>query len=418
VLFSLCIPTRNRASHLREAILATDAWAGAGIAFEVVVCDNHSSDETPHLLRTLAVHRPHLRAVRQRQPVSHAANKAAALRAGRGEWCVYLADDDSHDPTVLLTLLERLRGQKELAACYTPATPWDAAAGKPLGNYWQVPEAATFSRRAPLELLNHVLTHRIYPEVGLWRRAVLDAAPLLAAGAYYAHFWLFQLLRHGDIQIEPLSFYREHLITAPHLPPRATTVHGTIGLGYADGLRAGLEAALHDLLQAQGQWPLPQALRGEIQEAILTLVSERLMVLRNQLIGQTQWQEAWLLEKRIRLWHPPGALGTQSQGGLPSRDGLLILALLDAVAERASATPGVTRVCYVGRFDQDALRALGERYPALSLERAGACPEPAPGDPETLWALPGARPPGATHHLDTQVVASHLAGWDVAINLI
>lgn len=94
---SVVIPTRNRASRLREAIASVRRQTLAPL--EIIVVDDASSDDTPALLQALAA--PDLRVIRNgaRSGASRARNLGIA--AARGGLLAFLDDDDRWRPEKL-----------------------------------------------------------------------------------------------------------------------------------------------------------------------------------------------------------------------------------------------------------------------------------------------------------------------------
>lgn len=95
---SICIPTYNSARFLGAAV--ESALAQDYDDFEVVVCDNASTDETPELVRNYADN-PHLRTVRYETPVGQAANWNRCLDLARGDYVVLLHADDLLKPAFI-----------------------------------------------------------------------------------------------------------------------------------------------------------------------------------------------------------------------------------------------------------------------------------------------------------------------------
>ena len=99
-LVSVGLPTFNRASALRravESVLGQD-WPG----LELVICDNASTDGTATMCAQLAEADARVRYFRQRHNLGPAANFATALEQSRGEYFMWLGDDDwLPDPTYL-----------------------------------------------------------------------------------------------------------------------------------------------------------------------------------------------------------------------------------------------------------------------------------------------------------------------------
>lgn len=96
-LVSIGIPTYNRAEGLERALRS--ALAQDYGAVEIVVSDDASTDATESLMLPLAGQERRLRYVRQQRNLGHARNFQALLDAARGEYFMWLSDDDWIDPT-------------------------------------------------------------------------------------------------------------------------------------------------------------------------------------------------------------------------------------------------------------------------------------------------------------------------------
>src|SRR5262249_43005086 len=79
-------------------------------AFELVIVDDGSTDETPAVLRQLASVHPELRWLSLRSNVGQSAATAAGFRAARGEWVATLDADLQNDPADLALLWAALPG--------------------------------------------------------------------------------------------------------------------------------------------------------------------------------------------------------------------------------------------------------------------------------------------------------------------
>ena len=89
-LVTIAIPTFNRASWLKDCVLS--ALSQTYQRFEVVVSDNASTDETQEVLRQFTDRR--LRVVRQKVNIGLLPNWNACIAAARGEYIVFVPDDD------------------------------------------------------------------------------------------------------------------------------------------------------------------------------------------------------------------------------------------------------------------------------------------------------------------------------------
>jgi len=108
-LFSIVIPTRNRAHLLRYALQS--ALEQTFDDYEIVVSDNYSSDDTAEVVQELADSR--VRYVRTDRALPMPDSWEFALGKASGEWILYLCDDDAMVPN-LLRDIANLVGQHEI----------------------------------------------------------------------------------------------------------------------------------------------------------------------------------------------------------------------------------------------------------------------------------------------------------------
>lgn len=94
---SVCIPTRNRSHYLRRAISSVLDQTYRDI--EVVVVDNASTDDTPHVVGNLRDHR--LRYYRNDRNLGMTRNWNRCLELARGRYVALLCDDDRWLPDIL-----------------------------------------------------------------------------------------------------------------------------------------------------------------------------------------------------------------------------------------------------------------------------------------------------------------------------
>lgn len=95
--FSIVIPTRNRAAKLRHALRS--ALAQVFEDFEVIVSNNQSHDDTEQVV--LSQSHARLRYVKAPRSMSMVDHWEFALGQARGEWVLFLCDDDALMPGAL-----------------------------------------------------------------------------------------------------------------------------------------------------------------------------------------------------------------------------------------------------------------------------------------------------------------------------
>ncbi|MFN7562070.1 MAG: glycosyltransferase family 2 protein [Prosthecobacter sp.] len=91
-LISICLTTYNRSAGLRhavESVLSQDYPR-----FELIICDNASSDDTTSVARDLCAKDERVRYLRHPENMGSIANFMSGLPHCRGEYFMWLADDD------------------------------------------------------------------------------------------------------------------------------------------------------------------------------------------------------------------------------------------------------------------------------------------------------------------------------------
>jgi glycosyltransferase involved in cell wall biosynthesis len=109
-LISICIPSYNYGRYIGDAI--TSALNQSYSNFEVVVCDNGSTDETFDVLASFRED-PRVQIYINGETVSMAQNHNAAIAKAKGEYIVMLAADDILLPHHLTTLMTRMNDPRD-----------------------------------------------------------------------------------------------------------------------------------------------------------------------------------------------------------------------------------------------------------------------------------------------------------------
>lgn len=99
-LFSVVIPTRNRARLLRYALQS--ALDQVFDDYEIVVSDNCSHDDTAQVVKELST--PRVRYVRVNRPLPMPEHWEFAITQAQGEYIAFLCDDDAWSPWLLQTV--------------------------------------------------------------------------------------------------------------------------------------------------------------------------------------------------------------------------------------------------------------------------------------------------------------------------
>ncbi|WP_019877479.1 glycosyltransferase family 2 protein [Sporichthya polymorpha] len=157
-LFSVVIPTRERAETLRSTLqtcLAQDFDD-----YEIVVCDNHSSPATREVVDQ--ADSPRIRYLRTDRPLAMSANWEYALSETRGDYLTVVGDDDGLMPYALrelAILIERysrpsaVTWRRGIYTWPTMAVPEDA-------NYLHIPLGRTLREISGKEAIADVIAFR------------------------------------------------------------------------------------------------------------------------------------------------------------------------------------------------------------------------------------------------------------------
>ena len=98
-LVSICLPTYNRGSQLRENL---ETVLGQDYApLEIVISDNASTDDTEAVCRAAAAADPRIRYFRQPKNVGVHANHNFCIDEARGEFLCFLHDHDERDTGIV-----------------------------------------------------------------------------------------------------------------------------------------------------------------------------------------------------------------------------------------------------------------------------------------------------------------------------
>jgi len=205
---SIGMPVFNAARYLRQAL--DSALAQTFSDFEVVVCDNASTDGTDAICRDYAARDGRIRYHRNDVNLGAAANFCRVFELARGGYFRWLSADDLIAPTALHDCLLALEAQpRAVLACGRAA--FVGADGEALGPYL---ERQALEHDSPVDRFRAVTQqdpqcHAVY---GLMRSEVLRRTRLLGAFAGSDNTLLAELSLYGRfVEVDaPLFFRRIH----------------------------------------------------------------------------------------------------------------------------------------------------------------------------------------------------------------
>lgn len=157
-MFSVVIPTKERAETLRACLRTCLDQDFA--AYEVVVCDNHSSPATRDVVESFNSSR--VQYLRTERPLAMSANWERAVAAARGEYVTVLGDDDGLMPYALRELArlvqeyDRPRAIRWERGIYT----WPNIAVRQDANYLLLPISRGIRWRSSPDLIREVIAFK------------------------------------------------------------------------------------------------------------------------------------------------------------------------------------------------------------------------------------------------------------------
>ena len=208
-LVSICIPTHDDAPVVEDALRS--AMRQKYLPLEIVVVDNHSTDETWPTVQEIAANDRRVRVMRNPENIGMARNFNACIQAAAGEYVLILCADDALKEGCVALLSGALRGHPEavLAACGRTYTDPDLR---------PVRVRRSRSRKEvvdPADMLRECFAHgnRIgEPSAVMFRReAALRGFDSAYSQAIDLEMW-FHLLDQGAAVLLPeaLSLIRQH----------------------------------------------------------------------------------------------------------------------------------------------------------------------------------------------------------------
>ena len=174
---SIGLPVFNGENFIAEAIDSILAQTFAD--FELIICDNASSDATEAICRRYAAREPRIRYHRQPANLGACRNYDMTFEMSRGEYFKWAAHDDKLAPTFLETVVALLDADPGCVLAYTESLPIDEN-----GAEMQMRRAYVVGpvcdEDAPVERLHTRLIKqsRIDAVFGLIRREAMARTPL------------------------------------------------------------------------------------------------------------------------------------------------------------------------------------------------------------------------------------------------
>ena len=301
ILLSICVPTYNRQFMLeRNVSYHLEHFRRLGIAFELVLVDDGSTDDTAAYLESLA-DEPEVSAYRRASNAGFISNYAFAMRRARGRYAVFLGDDDLLIPERVADYLAIMQADPKLGMIQAPWMLVDTREGGAgeMGPFYRFPAPTRFAHGDFAGLLEFIFQYHVFPEFMIIRRDVL--ALTISSGTPFI-FWAFlfttRALDKADVLFLPEPFA---CVTAVSDDPRLQQGNNECMFQW-DTYRGGLEHLASQAWRMSG--PPGAEQRATLMQQVGQFMHTRQSVALRLLMGSRHWVEAYILYHRIAAYQP------------------------------------------------------------------------------------------------------------------
>jgi glycosyltransferase involved in cell wall biosynthesis len=301
-LLSICVPTYNRQFMLeRNIAFHLEQFRKSGIAFELVIVDDCSTDETAAYLQSLAAV-PEVNAFRRLKNSGFVSNYAFAMQRARGKYAIFLGDDDLLIPEKVLQYIRMMELDPNLGVIQAPWMLVERRGGtdRDMQPFYDIPAGGLRHRKGDMpSLLNMILDLHVFPEFMIIRRDVLsrsvsEPAPFI----FWAFLYTARALEQADILFVPEPFAR---VTAVSDDPRLQQGNKECMFEW-DKYRGGLEYLVS---KSQRLQPANPANSAELQGRLNHFMRVRQAVALRLHVAAHNWAEAYVLYHRMSVYGPP-----------------------------------------------------------------------------------------------------------------
>ena len=204
---SMALPVFNGERYLGQAL--DSVLAQRFDDFELIVCDNASTDRTPEICREYTARDKRLRYQRNARNLGVAGNFNLGFRMSRGKYFRWAAYDDLLAPQYLEECVARLDAQPSLAVCHSLSARIDAD-GTQIGMY--DPELELDACAAPRRFYSVLWAGAFPPIWGLLRSSMVRRTGLFGDFVGSDRNFLADLLLYGGLEYVPkcLFYIRVH----------------------------------------------------------------------------------------------------------------------------------------------------------------------------------------------------------------
>lgn len=208
-VLSICVPTYSRARYLDCLLEDLAEHIGElGFSYELLIGDNASEDDTADVVKRYR-DKLNIRYFRRPENLGPFHNFSQLMAAARGQYFVYLADDDLLMLRVLGRHISYLQANPDVGAVFAPWFIHDRVAGEDLEQFYTVEQETRIGFRDHGGLFDFLVKGHIFPEIYVARTALAREVTIGAnsfAFFYFVH--IAALVDRAAVTFSPEPFYR------------------------------------------------------------------------------------------------------------------------------------------------------------------------------------------------------------------
>ena len=340
IKLSICIPTYNRSAFLRRTLQYYRETVDLPFAYEIVISDNASTDDTPALVEEFIGYGMPIKYFRRATNGGLEVNVMSTFHLVGGRYAVYTGDDDRLIMDGLREAVDYLDTNPVVSACYAPWYQHNEIEGRDTHLFFELERDMRFVRRSYSEVFDFVTEGHIFPEAAIFSVSALRSLPIPGTFCYSPFMHLAHFLEFGDVAFLKKPFYRS-IIQSAIARDRVQAGHDEAMTSW-DRYRGGLEYFLHTGLK-RGAMTLSGDRGSRYQQVIQQFVFVRMSIALKLWLGKKNYLKAHEIYVRLAA---NGLAGTPDL--LPLRDILPRMASLQALAWTAGAVAGVSRLVLHG----------------------------------------------------------------------
>jgi len=346
IKLSICIPTYNRAVHLRSCLQRLKEFP-FDFAYEIVISDNASTDNTAEVVQEFAADMP-IRYYLRPENNGPFVNVNGTYRRARGEYSVYLADDDRLIYEGILNALKFMDEHPSINVCHAPWWTYDGVLERDMTMFYNLEEDKIFPRRSFGEVFNFIYNRHIFPEIAVFRTDALRSTWVPRDICFYAFPLLAHFLDQGDVAFLKEPFYRQ--VIRSELGRDRQQLGHEIAMSGWDQYRGGLEYFLYFGLK-RGQISNSENDRFTQEFMCRTFTLTRMTVALKLLVGTRQFVKAYEIYTRLMF----GGQDNHPEV-VAAREGLMLATALETLAWQVNAAGGVENLVVHGFLDSIILK--------------------------------------------------------------